>query len=241
MRPPTLLVLSTSVLYHAGTGSAAPAMDALDLAVLDAFYHSTGGPTSWLNTSGWATLDEATLSDPCTWYGVACLSGVNGTRGSRCTHLDMKYNNLTGRLPSILGNLTHLEVLDLGSVSGSGNHLRGSLNPPDVADVCRLGTEGRGLTTLALRAPDCDWVLGDCPGLHGVIPDCDWPALAKLDLTRNGRMSGTIPQEVRWVAPAPPAPPAPPLPNQESYHWSSPSATPQRPHPKPVSSAGRQI
>lgn len=192
-----VLSLAISVLGGSGTGasagthrSMAPVASADDLSVLDAFYYSTGGPTSWLNTSGWATLDAARtgrsqLSDWCTWYGVSCLSGANGTRGSRVTHIEMGSNNLTGRLPRNMGNLTHLEVLDLGAAGDSGNHLRGSLNAPDMTDVCRLGTEGRGLATLALRDNS----------LSGTMPGCEWPTLVKIDLTRND-INGTIPDAV---------------------------------------------
>lgn len=67
---------------------------------LVALYTSTHGE-NWFTNEGW--LSE---SHPCSWYGVGCDSG-------HVTQLSLPGNNLNGRLPANIGDLSHLQRLDL--------------------------------------------------------------------------------------------------------------------------------
>lgn len=71
-------------------------------------YNSTNGPT-WKNNSNWLTT--APLN---TWYGVF-LSG------DRVSELRLASNNLNGSLPSSLGNLAQVNILNFGNNLLTGN------------------------------------------------------------------------------------------------------------------------
>lgn len=82
-------------------------------------YNETGG-TSWINKNNWLT---GRLS---TWYGVSLdLTG-------RVSRLVLPRNNLRGVMPNEIGNLTHLEVLDLNN-----NQLSGAL-PVEIGNLVLL-------------------------------------------------------------------------------------------------------
>ena len=78
---------------------AASSVPAAELAALSDLYFATDGPTSWIRTAGWSTLDDAGAapSDPCddgnTWFGVTCAA--DGADGGAESCLDtirpMKY------------------------------------------------------------------------------------------------------------------------------------------------------
>ena len=97
-----------------------------DSLALVAFYNSTGGPSTWLNRSGW--LQEP-VSD---WHGIRMDSS------GRVTVIDLELNNLFGTLPSDLWQLTKLEYLDLGYWTGlttdNMNRLSGTL--PPISGIC---------------------------------------------------------------------------------------------------------
>ena len=82
---------------------------------LVALYNSTDGD-NWTSNRGWLLS-----ADPCSWFGVMCSSG-------HVTVLSLSVNNLTGSIPTDLGNLTSLELLALGS-----NSLTGSI-PADLGN-----------------------------------------------------------------------------------------------------------
>src|SRR5512145_1350866 len=67
---------------------------------LVALYTSTNGP-GWANHTGWAMT-----TTPCSWYGVQCDEG-------HVIQLNLYTNQLSGSLPSELGNLTYLQSLGL--------------------------------------------------------------------------------------------------------------------------------
>ena len=91
-----------------------------DRSALEALYHAAGG-TSWTNRTNW--LSTKSLSE---WYGVS-------VDNSGCvTHLDLSNNQLTGHLPSQLGNLVNLEGLVLW-----GNQLTGII-PPSFTKLAAL-------------------------------------------------------------------------------------------------------
>ncbi|MCF8359092.1 MAG: T9SS type A sorting domain-containing protein [Prolixibacteraceae bacterium] len=74
---------------------------AIDSLALVALYHSTNG-ASWDDNTNWLT---GPLS---TWYGVT-------VRGGRVTKIWMERNNVTGQLPTEIGDLTALDSLNLGN------------------------------------------------------------------------------------------------------------------------------
>ena len=91
-----------------------------DKTALTAFYNGTGG-ASWTNNTNW--LSNEPLGD---WHGV------DTNDDGRVTDLDLYDNNLTGSIPSQLGNLTELEVLYLNH-----NKLTGSI-PTEIGNLSNL-------------------------------------------------------------------------------------------------------
>ena len=80
--------------------AAQSAIPAVECEALVALYTATDGP-NWTQQDGWL-LEE----NPCNWYGVTCS-------GQHVTQLDFWNNNLTGDVPSEIGNLTYLWYLGL--------------------------------------------------------------------------------------------------------------------------------
>ena len=86
----------------------APAPD--DRAVLVEFYHATNGP-NWIDNTNWNSdvpLDQ--------WHGVGAAPD------GRVFRVELPRNQLSGTIPSILGNLANLESLSL-----EGNQLSGTI------------------------------------------------------------------------------------------------------------------
>ena len=90
---------------------------ASDRAALVALYHATGG-ASWTDSTNW--LSDRPIGE---WYGVTTSSD------GRVAELVLYNNQLTGRIPAELGDLTKLEGLYL-----SGNELTECL-PAGLRDV----------------------------------------------------------------------------------------------------------
>ena len=74
-----------------------------DSLALVAFYNSTGGPTTWTDRTGWL---QAPVYD---WHGIS-LDG-----SGRVIVIELDDNKLSGALPLEIGQLAHLEHLDIGS------------------------------------------------------------------------------------------------------------------------------
>ena len=132
--------------------------DSLDLIVL---YNATDGG-NW--TSTWD------LALPVnTWFGVSL-----GGDGCSVVGIDLFGNNLTGNMPSDLGNLENLEDLNLGF-----NNLTGTI-PPELGNL-------QNLEHLHLRLN----------GLTGSIPPelGSLESLLNLNLSRN-ELTGIIPPEL---------------------------------------------
>ena len=140
-------------------------------AALVALYEATGGP-NWANSDNWLT--DAPLGD---WQGVS-------TDGSgRVVDLSLRSNNLTGPIPSELGDLVNLKGLDL-----EGNALEARI-PSELGDLVnlrRLDLEGNALE-------------GRIPSELGDLVNLRW-----LDLRYND-LTGPIPSELgdlvnlRWL------------------------------------------
>jgi hypothetical protein len=96
-----ILLLSTLGYLH----SAVAAIPAIEREALIALYNSTDGD-NWTNNSGWKEppLDSDGFAMPGTentWYGITIYSG-------RVKRVGLSSNQLSGRIPPELGNLTSL-------------------------------------------------------------------------------------------------------------------------------------
>ena len=137
-----------------------------DRAALVALYQTTDGP-NWVNSDKWLT--GAPLGE---WYGV------DTDRSGRVVRLDLRVNQLTGQIPSELGNLAGLESLNLG-----WNDLRGSipLEFGNLGNLRFLNAYGNNLT-------------GRIPPELGNLTE-----LTQLNLGQN-ILSGPIPPELGALA-----------------------------------------
>ena len=133
-----------------------------DRAALVAFYHATDGP-NWHDNDNWLT--DAPLED---WHGV------DTDDYGRVKELILYGNNLSGRIPSEIGNLSNLQESDLRK-----NHLSGQM-PRELGDLPHL-------TSLLLDENE----------LTGAIPPelGDLRELETLYLNNN-QLTGHIPSEL---------------------------------------------
>ena len=129
-------------------------------------YNETGG-TDWKDSSGWLS-DSA----PCTWFGVTCDRGL-------VAELNLPDDNLSGTIPSELGDLRRLVYLDLYS-----NQLSGSV-PVELGNLANL-------TVLDLSYNQ----------LSGFIPPelGNLSSLIHLTVCGNGQLDGPIPPELGNLA-----------------------------------------
>ncbi len=114
-----------------------------DCQALVALYNSTNG-AQWGSPLGWLQTNT-----PCTWGGVTCVEGrvgslVLGGRNMQGTLpselgdltglyvLELSYTGLTGNIPATLGNLKNLNRLSLFS-----SHLSGPI-PPELGNLVNL-------------------------------------------------------------------------------------------------------
>ena len=154
-----------------------------DYAVLLALYDSAGG-ANWTDNTNWLTA--APIGD---WYGVTTEGSgrVVGVRLQRnnlsgpvptklgdlagLTHLDLNNNDLTGPIPPEFDNLTRLTHLDVWN-----NSLTGTIPPQlgNLASLTFLGLTGNNLT-------------GPIPSELGTLT-----RLTRLYLWEN-RLSGPVP------------------------------------------------
>ena len=91
-----------------------------DRNALVALYHATDGP-NWSHNANW--MGDSPLGE---WRGVATDDS------GRVIELNLWNNNLVGRIPAELGDLTRLERLNLW-----GNGLVGQI-PPELGNLTRL-------------------------------------------------------------------------------------------------------
>ena len=115
--PPAVLTGLVALLGTLLLAAEAQAQDlAADRAALVALYNATDGP-NWKNNQNW--LSDEPLDE---WYGVT-------VEDERVTGLVLNANQLTGTIPSELGNLAGLEGLYLGR-----NRLTGSI-PAELGNL----------------------------------------------------------------------------------------------------------
>ncbi len=140
--------------------AAAPPINEQDSLALVALYNATDG-ANWTDNTGW-------LSDPVSsWFGVT-------VEEDRVTRIDLNRNQLSGTIPSELGDLTNLIQLDLFQ-----NQLTGTI-PPALGNLANL-------TQLYLYNND---LTGGLPPELGTLTN-----LVNFDVGAND-LSGTIPVEL---------------------------------------------
>ncbi len=146
------------------------AAGATDRAALTSLYEATGG-SSWTNSDNW--LSASPLAE---WYGVTVDAD------GRVTALALGQNNLTGKIPGQIGDLTSINVLQL-----FGNKLTGAI-PTQIGNLVNLevlfldenGLSGRLPEALGqLGNLDLLW-LNDNEDLRGALP----LSLSQVSLTQ---------------------------------------------------------
>ena len=162
-----------------------------DRETLVAFYDATGG-ASWTNDTNWKT--EAPLRE---WYGVT--TDADG----RVSRLRLGGNGLTGSLPAVLGDLAHLESLELWY-----NRLTGPI-PPELDRLANLDWLNLGGNDLTGPIPAALGRLGALRGLYlggndfaaGPIPSWvgNLARLERLSLWETNR-TGPIPTALGGLA-----------------------------------------
>lgn len=156
---------------------------------LVALYEATDGP-NWTSHTNWLEND-----DFCSWYGVSCVKGIP-------FELTLGYNNLSGELPSEIGNLDSLRNLYL-----YGNHLNGVI-PVTVGKLEYLeewianGNQLSGAIPSELGSlKSLRWLFLNSNELSGPIPEQlgDLGKLEILALNEN-QLSDTIPTRLGNLA-----------------------------------------
>jgi hypothetical protein len=130
------------------------------LALVD-FYNSTNGP-HWSFSTNWLTTAPVS-----TWYGITVT-------GSNVTEINLFFNDLSGTLPSSIGNLVQLQRLLISS-----NYISGAI-PVSIGNLVNL--EGLFLSSNQLT---------------GAIPSSivNLVHLISLQLNNN-QLTGTIPSSI---------------------------------------------
>ena len=158
MKTVTTLLLSLSILHFTCTAQ----IIEQDSLALVAFYNSTGGP-NWNNNSNWLTGPVSS------WYGVTVEEG-------RVKKIILNSNNLSGTLPTDLGQLSALVTI----ACSNDNGLTGEI-PDELFQIGSLRQIG----------------IGNC-SLIGTIPNsignCSY--LTELNLPQNN-LTGPIPPRNR--------------------------------------------
>ena len=164
-----------------------PLGDRGDRARLTTFYDATGGP-NWRDNTRWGSPD-APLS---LWYGVAADAA------GRVLGVTLARNNLSGSLPTELGDLSSLVRLILGR-----NNLSGSL-PPTLGDLSALQFLSFSDNDFSGAIPPTLGRLSNLLSLHlegnnlsGPLPSTlgDLSRLKLLTLSGNN-LTGPIPAEL---------------------------------------------
>ena len=159
---------------------------AVDRDVLVTLYHATDGD-NWLKNDNWLTgapLDK--------WHGVAI------DEDGRVTELDLTQNELSGKIPPELANLSNLKELYFDQ-----NQLSGEI-PPELGSLTKLIVLYLNDNLLTGEIPSELGNLTNLLGLYlssnqlgGAIPPTlgNLAILWRLDLSQN-KLNGTIPPEL---------------------------------------------
>lgn len=153
-------------------------------AILRVVYDSLGG-VSWFNRATNRWLSANPLSE---WTGVTVENG-------RVTALRLPDNNLRGRLPGILAELTALRAIDLTDNAVSGAFPAWITEIPTLEEVRLGGNEFTGALPEQLgNLPNLRVFVADRNRLSGSLPAsvCLAARLQVLNLSQNA-LSGTLP------------------------------------------------
>ena len=180
----------TTVTATAEEASGSTVVRVGDREILELMYDATNG-RDWTNNNGWLT--EAPLAG---WHGVT--TDGNG----RVVGVELRSNNLSGRIPPKLGNLANLELLDLWN-----NNLSGTI-PAELGNLTGLLSWTSGGTPYQDQIPSelgglasLEWLWLNRNDLSGTIP----PELGELTnlqwlVLNDNSFSGPIPLELRGLA-----------------------------------------
>mgnify|MGYP003490308748 FL=1 len=128
---------------------------------LVALYDSTNGD-NWINNTNWKETTTV-----CNWFGVVCKNG-------RVEKLNLYTNQLSGPIPTSIGNLTNLTQLNLHT-----NQLSGPI-PTSIGNFTNLKTLDLSYNQLS----------GPIPTSIGNLTNLQW-----LYLLKN-QLSGPIPKSI---------------------------------------------
>ena len=169
-----------------GSGVVAGPESAVDRAALVSLYNATGG-TRWIIDTNW--LSDAPMGE---WHGVTTDDG------GRVTELRLRENNLNGRIPTAVGNLTAVTRLDF-----QDNGLTGSIPASlgNLSNLVRLDLDANhltgpipvalsNLTSLEFLDLDRNQLQGPVPLWLGSMDNLQFLSLGENPL------GGTIPPEL---------------------------------------------
>ncbi|GEM_PF-208128 len=174
-------------------------INTFDSLALVKLYNNTKG-ANWKNKTNW--LDNTSPKKPIKdWYGVTVQSG-------RVVGVDLSGNNLEGSIPTQIGDLTKLEVLDLSSnnlgTNTTGNNNTGEI-PTQIKNLINLKKLYLNTSRLNGNIPsDIDNLATNLEeinlsnnNLTGNLPNkiYDLTSLKKLDLSTN-HFKGNITAEI---------------------------------------------
>jgi Leucine-rich repeat (LRR) protein len=161
-----ILVLMSPLIQAATDCATVTEIPSTECKALVALYNSTGGD-NWTRNSGWLETNA-----PCGWYGVTC-------NGGRVSKIRLYNNQLGGTIPTELGNLSDLTLLDLSTSWNSPVKLTGTI-PTELGNLSNL-------TRLYLNNNE---LTGTIPTELGNLSN-----LTELSLWSN-ELTGTIPTEL---------------------------------------------
>ncbi len=155
---------------------------------LTALYNGTNG-SSWTENANWNN------GDPCenNWHGITCNSS-----NSSVVQINLPSNNLSGYIPTELGNLANLQYLYLqnNQLSGAIPTTIGNMNSLRTLDLSHNQLSGAipatagNLNSLAWLYLQDNQLSGDIPGTLGNLSNLQYMYLY------DNRLSGPIPETI---------------------------------------------